>query len=134
MAAFMSKLSATACMRTAEALCRSNQLIAQRSNECTGPCMQTASHITTPLGLCRYDNLRTVSEYFPAATNRHGSYLTGFSDGGLQLAVITTLTGYSQMVADQSYWCALAVTQYCETHATWHNMAFSGPACSSWHH
>ena len=47
-----------------------------------------------------------MSLYVPAATNRHGSYLTAFSDGGLQLAVITTLTGYSQMVADQSYWCA----------------------------
>ena len=49
------------------------------------------------LWLRRYDNLQTVSLYFPAATNRHGSYLTAFSDGGLQLSVITTLTGYSQV-------------------------------------
>ena len=80
---------------------------ARRSRACSDASQACHTCSRTQLGCGRYDNLQKVAVYFPAATNRHGSYLTAFSDGGLQLAVITTLTGFSQMVADQSYWCVV---------------------------
>lgn len=51
-----------------------------------------------------YERLQQVPLYFPVSGNKGGSLLTTWSDPGLQLAVITTLTGFSQLVTDQSYW------------------------------
>ena len=55
-----------------------------------------------PNGLQVYNRLTQVPQYFPVSGNRHGSLLTAWSDPGLQLAVITTITGFSQLVTDQS--------------------------------
>lgn len=46
-------------------------------------CSDERPSISTRGFASRYDNLQKMAVYLPAETNRHGSYLTGWSNGGL---------------------------------------------------
>ena len=51
-----------------------------------------------------YERLKANTEAFPIAGNKAGSYLTGFSRGGLEVNIIFLISGFGQMFVDQSYW------------------------------
>ncbi|KAK9816495.1 hypothetical protein WJX72_001008 [[Myrmecia] bisecta] len=51
-----------------------------------------------------YERLKEAAIYFPVPGNRGGSYLTGFSEGGVEFSAIFFLSALAQMFVDQAYW------------------------------
>ncbi|KAK9809017.1 hypothetical protein WJX72_007974 [[Myrmecia] bisecta] len=51
-----------------------------------------------------YERLIIVGQTFPIPGNKAGSYMTGFSQGALEVNIIFLISGFGQMFVDQAYW------------------------------
>ncbi|KAH7416243.1 hypothetical protein KP509_14G082300 [Ceratopteris richardii] len=59
-----------------------------------------------PIGSIRrvWENLGTYARAAPVPGNKGGSYMTMFSRGGLEFGIVSTISSFGNVWADQSYW------------------------------
>lgn len=51
-----------------------------------------------------WQNLRTYARAVPVSGNKEGSYMTMYSKGGLEFGVLSLVSSFGNVWADQSYW------------------------------